>query len=136
MLFLLLLIAHFIWIVGIQTFGLFLIPKKYWYTYTLSCLLVCLHWVVFDNKCILSILENKFADKKNENEDSKVYDYIEDLTKIPIPIQKRFQHTIMTINFLIVAYTYRHDIKIVLACMLCLYLNRWSIWSKFFQNIK
>lgn len=128
----LLLIIHAIWIVGFQTFGILLLPVDKLYLYPVLCSLVSLHWIFFDNKCILSILEDNVSDKKNVNKDTQVYNYIEKYACIPILHQKKIQHTMMTISFITVAYLYRKEYNIVLMCLLCLYLNRWELWSKHF----
>ena len=125
-------VVHAAWIIGFQTFGLFVLPRKLYYMYPLACALVCLHWVIFDNKCILSVLENKVSEDKNGNDDTFVYNAIRDNLGVPIYTQKRFQHAMMTGSFLYVAYVYRKDPKILALCIACLYLNRWEVWSKNF----
>jgi hypothetical protein len=127
-----LMIIHAVWIIGFQTFGLFVLPKKLYYMYPLACALVSLHWVIFDNKCILSVLENRVSEDKNSNDDTFVYDAIRDKLGVPIYTQKKFQHTMMTASFMYVAYIYRKDPKILALCLACLYLNRWEVWSKNF----
>ena len=87
---------------------------------------------MFDNKCIVSVLENKVSEDKNGNDDTFVYNAIRDNLSIPIYDQKRFQHTMMTASFLYVAYLYRKDPKILTLSLMCLYLNRWDVWSKNF----
>lgn len=125
-------IIHAIWIIAFQTFGLFILPRKLYYVYPLACVIVSLHWMIFDNKCILSVLENKVSEDKNGNDDTFVYNAIRDKLGVPIYTQKKFQHMMMTVSFMYVAYLYRKDPKILTICLACLYLNRWEVWSKNF----
>ena len=127
-----LIVIHAVWIIGFQIFGLFILPRKLYYLYPLVCALVSLHWIIFDNKCILSVLENRVSEDKNGNDDTFVYNAIRDNIGITIYDQKRFQHTMMTLSFLYVAYLYRKDVKILTLSLTCLYLNRWDVWSKNF----
>jgi hypothetical protein len=127
------LLLHAIWIIVFQTFGLVLLPRDKYYLYPLLCAIVSIHWIFFDNKCILSIFENTVADDKKANDDTRVYDYVETFTHVPVIKQKKFQHTMMTVSFLYVAYLYRKDVKIVALSLMCLYLNRWGVWSKNFS---
>ena len=127
-----LMVIHAVWIIGFQTFGLFVLPRRLYYMYPLACALVSLHWIIFDNKCILSVLENKVSEDKNGNDDTFVYNAIRDKLGVPIYDQKRFQHTVMTLSFVYVAYLYRKDPKILTLSLMCLYLNRWDVWSKNF----
>ncbi len=83
-------VVHAAWIIGFQTFGLFVLPRKLYYMYPLACALVSLHWVIFDNKCILSVLENKVSEDKNGNDDTFVYNAIRDNLDVPIYTQKDF----------------------------------------------
>jgi len=126
------LLIHAVWIVGFQTFGILLLPTNKLYLYPMLCSIVSLHWIFFDNKCILSILEDNISDKKSVNKDTQVYNYIEKHTCMSVLQQKKIQHAMMTISFIIVAYLYRKEYSIVLLSLLCLYLNRWELWSKQF----
>jgi hypothetical protein len=127
-----LILLHAVWIIGFQTFGLLLLPRRLYYIYPMACFAVSLHWMMFDNKCVLSVLENKVSDEKNGNEDTFLYNTVRDTLGIPIEVQKKFQHTMMTLSFIYVAYLYRNNPKIWPVSLMCLYLNRWSVWSKNF----
>ena len=129
--FCILLLIHTLWIVGFQGLGPLWIPRKYLFVYTIACALVGFHWVLFDNKCILSILENKLlpGDQKDKKDDSHFYRITKEKTGVDENTQRRIQHTIMTFNFLLVGYIYRKDWRMILITLYCLYAYRWSKWS-------
>lgn len=131
-LFCFILLIHTFWILGFQMLGTLWLPKKYLSFYTLICALVSIHWILFDNKCIISIWENKLLpqSQRNNNDETHYYSCMKKLTGISIPDQKKIQHTLMMINFIVIGYLYRKNWLVLLLTLLCLYTHRWSLWSK------
>jgi hypothetical protein len=131
-LFCLILLIHTFWILGFQMLGPLWLPERYLSMYTFICALVGLHWIFFGNKCIVSIWENKLLpqNERNGNDETHYYNVMKKLTGVDIPTQKKFQHTLMMINFVIIGYLYRRNWRVVLLTLICLYTHRWSLWSK------
>jgi hypothetical protein len=131
-LFYVILLIHTFWILGFQMLGPMWLPDKYLSMYVFVFALVGMHWILFDNKCIVSILENKLlpSSERNGNDETHYYNVMKKITGVDIPTQKKIQHTIMMANFIIIGYIYRKNWLVVLLTMICLYTHRWSLWSK------
>lgn len=116
---------HILYVAGFNMFGLLIIPINQWRMYIYISLLISLHWMFFNNQCLLSIWENKL--KKHDNPDStRIFPWFANLFGTNELVMRTIYNSILFFNIFLVTYIYRADKHIILSTILCILSHIYS----------